>query len=115
MTRRPLVLEAMPGSRRPAAMAWLAALFGRLRDDQAGAVVVDWVAATAGVLLLGIVVSYSVFNGGVAPLVSKINVALIEANVERDGNAEAYEERTGNASDQACSNTGKWVVCMGPN
>ncbi len=45
------------------------------RDDT-GAVTIDWVALTAGVLLLGIMVVYAIFNGGVAVLVNKINAAL---------------------------------------
>lgn len=45
-------------------------------SDDAGAVTIDWVALTAGVLLLGILVVYSIFNKGVAPLVSKINAEL---------------------------------------
>ena len=44
--------------------------------DDAGAVTIDWVALTAGILLLGILVVYSIFNGGVASLVSSINTTL---------------------------------------
>ena len=50
-------------------------------SDDAGAVTIDWVALTAGVLLLGILVVYSIFNKGVAPLVSKINQELGEVAV----------------------------------
>jgi hypothetical protein len=39
-------------------------------------VTIDWVALTAGILLLGILVVYSIFNGGVASLVSSINTTL---------------------------------------
>lgn len=46
-----------------------------LRDD-AGAVTIDWVALTAGILLLGIMVVYAIFNGGVATLVGQINTTL---------------------------------------
>jgi Flp pilus assembly pilin Flp len=46
-----------------------------LRDD-AGAVTIDWVALTAGILLLGIMVVYAIFNGGVNSLVSNINSTL---------------------------------------
>ncbi len=46
-----------------------------LRDDD-GAVTIDWVALTAGILLLGIAVVYGVFEGGVQPLVQSINSNL---------------------------------------
>ena len=46
------------------------------RSDDIGAVTIDWVALTAGILLLGIMVVYAIFNGGVSQLVSKINVTL---------------------------------------
>lgn len=44
--------------------------------DDAGAVTIDWVALTAGVLLLGILVVYAIFNNGVSNLVSNINTTL---------------------------------------
>ena len=37
---------------------------------------IDWVALTAGILLLGIMVVYAIFNGGVASLVTNINTTL---------------------------------------
>ena len=46
-----------------------------LRDDT-GAVTIDWVALTAGILLLGIMVVYAIFNNGVASLVSNVNSTL---------------------------------------
>jgi len=46
-----------------------------LRDD-AGAVTIDWVALTAGILLLGIMVVYAIFNNGVSSLVSNVNNTL---------------------------------------
>ncbi len=52
--------------------------FKFLRDD-GGAVTIDWVALTAGILLLSIMVVYAIFNGGVAGLVGNINETL--ANV----------------------------------
>jgi hypothetical protein len=54
-----------------------------LRDDT-GAVTIDWVALTAGVLLLGIMVVYAIFNGGVAVLVNKINSALTGVDMVSD-------------------------------
>ena len=54
-----------------------------LRDD-AGAVTVDWVALTAGILLLGIAVVYGIFNAGVTPLVTSINNGLAAAATDVD-------------------------------
>jgi Flp pilus assembly pilin Flp len=50
--------------------------FTMFLSDDAGAVTIDWVALTAGILLLGILVVYSIFNNGVSSLVSKINSTL---------------------------------------
>lgn len=52
--------------------------------DDAGAVTIDWVALTAGVLLLGILVVYAIFNNGVANLVSNINTTLEGVAVDID-------------------------------
>ena len=41
--------------------------------DDSGVATVDWVALSAGVLLLGIVVVYAIFNNGVSTLVSSVN------------------------------------------
>lgn len=49
------------------------AAFGR---DRRGAVTIDWVALTAGILLLGIMVVYAIFNEGVSGLVGSINSEL---------------------------------------
>ena len=46
-----------------------------LRDED-GAVTIDWVALTAGILLLGIAVVYAIFNSGVNPLINSINSNL---------------------------------------
>ena len=48
----------------------------RFLSDEAGAVTIDWVALTAGILLLGIMVVYAIFNGGVSTLVGEINSEL---------------------------------------
>lgn len=50
--------------------------FTKFLSDDAGAVTIDWVALTAGILLLGIMVVYAIFNGGVNDLVTKINATL---------------------------------------
>ena len=46
-----------------------------LRDD-AGAVTIDWVALTAGILLLGVMVGYGIFGTGVGNLATSINDGL---------------------------------------
>ena len=50
--------------------------FTKFLSDDAGAVTIDWVALTAGVLLLGIMVVYAIFNNGVSTLVSNVNSTL---------------------------------------
>ena len=50
--------------------------FTKFLSDDAGAVTIDWVALTAGILLLGIMVVYAIFNNGVSVLVSSVNSTL---------------------------------------
>ena len=50
--------------------------FTKFLSDDAGAVTIDWVALTAGILLLGIMVVYAICNNGVANLVSNVNSTL---------------------------------------
>ena len=50
--------------------------FTKFLSDDAGAVTIDWVALTAGILLLGIMVVYAIFNQGVSGLVKNINATL---------------------------------------
>ncbi len=47
--------------------------------DETGAVTIDWVALTAGILLLGITLVYSIFNNGVGSLATNINSNLTAA------------------------------------
>ena len=54
--------------------------FKNFLKDEAGAVTIDWVALTAGILLLGIAVVYGIFNTGVSDLVTDINSTLMSAN-----------------------------------
>ncbi len=53
------------------------------RDDT-GAVTIDWVALTAGILLLGIMAVYAIFNQGVSGLVNGINSALTSVELISD-------------------------------
>ena len=58
--------------------------YGEFFRDETGAITIDWVALTAGILLLGIMVVYAIFNGGVAALVGEINENLTSATSEVD-------------------------------
>ncbi len=76
--------------------------FTKFLSDDAGAVTIDWVALTAGILLLGIMVVYAIFNNGVSALVSNVNSTLFGVIViECKSNASA----TGinNSKGQSCS------------
>jgi hypothetical protein len=57
--------------------------FTKFLSDDAGAVTIDWVALTAGILLLGIMVVYAIFNNGVSVLVGNVNSTLegVSSNV----------------------------------
>lgn len=57
-------------------------IFTKFLRDEAGAITIDWVALTAGILLLGIAVVYAIFNNGVEPLVSNINSQLSAAGTD---------------------------------
>ena len=58
--------------------------FAKFLRDDTGAVTIDWVALSAGILLLGIMVVYSIFNNGVKNLVLNVNSTLegIGTNVD---------------------------------
>ena len=70
-----------------------------LRDDT-GAVTIDWVALTAGILLLGIIVVYAIFNNGVSSLVSNVNSTLFGVNIvvcKSNASATGTDASTGTA------------------
>ena len=54
-------------------------MFTKFLRDESGAVTIDWVALTAGILLLGITLVYAIFNNGVGPLAKNINSNLSTA------------------------------------
>ncbi len=56
--------------------------FTKFLSDDAGAVTIDWVALTAGILLLGIMVVYAIFNNGVSSLVSNVNSTLVGISLD---------------------------------
>ncbi len=62
-------------------------IFAQFIRDEAGAVTIDWVALTAGVLLLGIAVVYAIFEVGVIDVVDTINTELsgaVSNNLDTD-------------------------------
>ena len=77
--------------------------FTEFLSDDAGAVTIDWVALTAGILLLGIMVVYAIFNGGVASLVSNVNSTLVGVATDID---------TGPAPNLNCAKTRKGIKCI---
>lgn len=72
--------------------------FNQFLNDESGAVTIDWVALTAGILLLGIALVYGIFNGGVAPLVTSINSNLAGAVSVNTGTAPNLNPSTGSGS-----------------
>ena len=53
--------------------------FTEFFNDDAGAVTIDWITLTAGILLLGIMVVYAIYNGGLSNLTPNINSSLAGA------------------------------------
>ncbi len=53
--------------------------FTEFFSDDAGAVTIDWVTLTAGILLLGIMVVYAIYNGGLSNLTPNVNATLAGA------------------------------------
>ncbi len=53
--------------------------FTEFFSDDAGAVTIDWVTLTAGILLLGIMVVYAIYNGGLSNLTPNVNSTLAGA------------------------------------
>ncbi len=53
--------------------------FTEFFNDDAGAVTIDWVTLTAGILLLGILVVYTIYNGGLSNLTPNVNSTLAGA------------------------------------
>ena len=62
-------------------------MFTKFLNDDDGAITIDWVALTAGILLLGIAVVYAIFNKGVQPLINSVNSNLSTAVTVNVGTA----------------------------
>ena len=54
----------------------------RFLRDESGAITVDWVALTAGILILGIVITFAIYNLGVKPMALSINQELKDIGTE---------------------------------
>ncbi len=79
--------------------------FTKFLSDDTGAVTIDWVALTAGILLLGIMVVYAIFNGGVASLAGNISSTL--ASVATDIDIGLVPNLN-----QTCAKTKKGIKCI---
>ncbi len=50
--------------------------FTEFFGDETGAITIDWIVITSAIALLGIVVLYAIFNGGLSGLVPGFNETL---------------------------------------
>ncbi len=79
--------------------------FTEFLSDGAGAVTIDWVALGSAILLMGIMVVYAIFNGGVPNLVSNVNSTLGSVATDIDtGPVPSF--------DQTCVKTAKGIKCV---
>lgn len=62
-------------------------LFKKFRNDESGAVTVDWVVLTAAVVGLG-TVAYTQISGGATGLATNVNTALTGATVSTGTNSD---------------------------
>ncbi|MHA1529912.1 MAG: hypothetical protein ACTSVG_12895 [Alphaproteobacteria bacterium] len=76
--------------------------FTEFFSDDDGAVTIDWVALVSGVLLLGIMAVYAIFNGSVPGVVLNINSTLTSMAVDVD---------VGVAPNFNCPKTKKGIKC----
>ena len=53
-------------------------------SDDAGTVTVDWIALTSGVLIVGVIVVYAIYNNGVASAVMGIDSTLVSVSTDLD-------------------------------
>ncbi len=86
--------------------------------DDTGAVTIDWVALTSGMLLVGIMVVYSVFNVGVSSLVTDMNNTLSAVQIADVGSAPTIgvdadvSDPEDEDSDLRCFRFFWWVICF---
>lgn len=58
--------------------------FTKFLGDDAGAVTVDWVVLTAGVLVMAIIVTQLILQGGIRGLVTNVTLTLEDMTTEVD-------------------------------
>ncbi|MEM9735271.1 MAG: hypothetical protein AAF908_01530 [Pseudomonadota bacterium] len=56
----------------------------RFRHEEQGAVTIDWVALTAGLLLLGIALIYGVYQSGAGPAAEALSTNLLAIDAQTD-------------------------------
>jgi len=109
--------EAAGGARREGSMGQLVKLLRFFRSDDTAAVTIDWVAVTSGILLLGIMVVYSIFNVGVSSLTGNLNDTLAAITTDVDvGDAPAInsgvEVPDPEGSGRRCFRFFWWIICF---
>ena len=80
--------------------------FTEFLSDDVGAVTIDWVALVSAMLLLGIMVVYAIFNGGVASLAGNINSTLSSVSTDI-----SVESLTFTGLAPTCPKTKKGIKC----
>ena len=78
----------------------------RFASREDGAITIDWVAITAGVLLLGITLVYALYNNGVASTSSSINSSLISMGSGVDTGAPPSQESFAGGAGSGGGSTG---------
>ncbi len=58
--------------------------FTKFLSDDAGTVTVDWIALTSGVLIVGVIVVYAIYNNGVTSVVMGVNSTLVSVSADVD-------------------------------
>ncbi len=58
--------------------------FTKFLSDDAGAVTVDWIALTSGVLIVAIIAVYAIYNNGVISVVAGIDSTIVSVSTDLD-------------------------------
>ncbi len=58
--------------------------FTKFLGDDAGAVTIDWIALTSGVLIVGIIAVYAIYNNGVISVVAGIDSTIVSVSTDLD-------------------------------
>lgn len=82
----------------PAARERMRSVINQFVSNERGAATIDWVALTAGVLLIGVAMVYSIFNNGVGDTASSISSSLEAAGANVDTGVAPNQGDFGNSS-----------------